>query len=81
MHALAKKHDAEMAICNLQKVDEHGVVTQKLTQIDFHQFPTARRVGKMIECGSVGSGNLGLNVPPVKHHAVIAQRHLLVATK
>ena len=30
---LALKHDAEMVICNIQKVDEHGKVTQKLTQI------------------------------------------------
>lgn len=33
MYDLAKKHDAEMVICNLQKVDENGNVTQKLTQI------------------------------------------------
>ena len=33
MYALAKKHDAEIVICNLQKVNEHGLVTQKLTQI------------------------------------------------
>lgn len=33
MYRLAKKHDAEMVICNLQKVDEHGNITQKLTQI------------------------------------------------
>ena len=33
MYALAKKHDAEMVICNLQKVDQNGNVTQKLTQI------------------------------------------------
>ncbi|MCX8522954.1 glycosyltransferase [Chryseobacterium formosus] len=30
---LAKKHEAEMVICNIQKVDEHGNITQKLTQI------------------------------------------------
>jgi len=30
---LAKKHDAEMVICNIQKVDEQGNVKQKLTQI------------------------------------------------
>lgn len=30
---LAEKHDAEMVICNIQKVDEEGNVTQKLTQI------------------------------------------------
>lgn len=30
---LALKHQAEMVICNIQKVDEHGNVTQKLTQI------------------------------------------------
>jgi len=30
---LAVKHNAEMVICNIQKVDEHGNVTQKLTQI------------------------------------------------
>lgn len=30
---LAEKHDAEMVICNIQKVDEHGIVSQKLTQI------------------------------------------------
>lgn len=30
---LAEKHDAEMVICNIQKVDEHGNVTQKLRQI------------------------------------------------
>lgn len=33
MYDLAKKHTAEMVICNLQKVDENGNVTQKLTQI------------------------------------------------
>lgn len=33
MYSLAKKHSAEMVICNLQKIDEHGNVTQKLTQI------------------------------------------------
>ena len=33
MYQLAKKHSAEMVICNLQKVDEDGNVTQKLTQI------------------------------------------------
>ncbi|UFH33891.1 glycosyltransferase [Chryseobacterium sp. C-71] len=30
---LALKHQAEMVICNIQKVDEHGNVTQKLTQV------------------------------------------------
>jgi len=30
---LAEKHSAEMVICNIQKVDEKGNVTQKLTQI------------------------------------------------
>lgn len=33
MLGLALKHDAEMVICNIQKVDEEGNVTQKLTQI------------------------------------------------
>lgn len=33
MYHLAKKHNAEMVLCNLQKVDEFGNVTQKLTQI------------------------------------------------
>ena len=33
MYDLAEKHQAEMAICNLQKVDEDGNVTQKLTQL------------------------------------------------
>ncbi len=33
MYHLAKKHNAEMVVCNLQKVDEFGTVTQKLTQI------------------------------------------------
>lgn len=33
MYDLAQKHAAEIVICNLQKVDEHGNVTQKLTQI------------------------------------------------
>lgn len=33
MYNLAQKHDAEMVICNLQKVDQFGNVTQKLTQI------------------------------------------------
>lgn len=33
MLGLAVKHDAEMVICNIQKVDEEGNVTQKLTQI------------------------------------------------
>lgn len=33
MVMLAQKHDAEMVICNIQKVDEGGNVIQKLTQI------------------------------------------------
>lgn len=33
MFSLAEKHNSEMVICNIQKVDEHGNVTQKLTQI------------------------------------------------
>lgn len=33
MYSLAVKHQAEMTICNLQKVDENGNVTQKLTQL------------------------------------------------
>ena len=33
LYSLAIKHDAEMVICNLQKVDQHGNVTQKLPQI------------------------------------------------
>lgn len=33
MYGLAKKNEAEIVICNLQKVDEYGNVTQKLTQI------------------------------------------------
>lgn len=33
MYHLAEKHNAEMVICNLQKVDEQGNVTQKLPQI------------------------------------------------
>ncbi|WP_018675061.1 glycosyltransferase family 2 protein [Riemerella columbina] len=33
MYTLAKKNVAQMVICNLQKVNEHGEVTQKLTQI------------------------------------------------
>lgn len=33
MYNLAEKYNAEMAICNLQKVDEEGNVTQKLTQL------------------------------------------------
>ncbi len=33
MYNLAEKHSAEMVICNLQKVDENGNITQKLTQI------------------------------------------------
>jgi len=33
MYSLAKKHSAEMVICNLQKVDEKGKLAQKLTQI------------------------------------------------
>lgn len=30
---LAEKHQSKMVICNIQKVDQHGNVTQKLTQI------------------------------------------------
>lgn len=30
---LVEKHSAEIVICNIQKVDEKGNVTQKLTQI------------------------------------------------
>lgn len=33
MYSLATKHHAEMVICNIQKVDERGNTTQKLTQI------------------------------------------------
>ncbi|MFC6267000.1 glycosyltransferase family 2 protein [Frigoriflavimonas asaccharolytica] len=33
MYQLTKKNKAEMAICNLQKVDEVGKIIQKLTQI------------------------------------------------
>jgi glycosyltransferase involved in cell wall biosynthesis len=33
MYNLAEKHSAEMTICNLQKVDENGNITQKLTQL------------------------------------------------
>ena len=33
MYTLAQKHAAEMVICNLQKVDQNGNVTQKLTQV------------------------------------------------
>ena len=33
MYQLAQKHSAEMAICNLQKVDETGKILQKLRQI------------------------------------------------
>ncbi len=33
MYHLAEKHSAEMVICNLQKVDEQGTITQKLTQL------------------------------------------------
>ncbi|WP_300672394.1 glycosyltransferase [Soonwooa sp.] len=33
MYDLSQKHQAEMVICNLQKVDQFGNVTQKLTQI------------------------------------------------
>ena len=33
MYSLAQKYDAEMVICNLQKVDENGKIIQKLTQI------------------------------------------------
>ncbi|HEX7869299.1 MAG TPA: glycosyltransferase family 2 protein, partial [Chryseobacterium sp.] len=32
MLGLTEKYDAEMVICNIQKVDEHGNITQKLTQ-------------------------------------------------
>ncbi|KPE51293.1 glycosyltransferase family 2 protein [Chryseobacterium indologenes] len=33
MLQLAEKHDAKMVICNIQKVDQNGNVTQKLTQL------------------------------------------------
>ncbi|KFF09582.1 glycosyltransferase family 2 protein [Chryseobacterium luteum] len=33
MQQLAEKHRAKMVICNIQKVDQNGKVTQKLTQI------------------------------------------------
>lgn len=33
MYELAKKNSAELVICNVQKVNEKGAVTQKLTQI------------------------------------------------
>ena len=33
MYVLAKNHEAELVICNLQKVDQSGNIIQKLTQI------------------------------------------------
>lgn len=33
MVGLAEKHQAKMVICNIQKVDQHGKITRKLTQI------------------------------------------------
>lgn len=33
MYDLAEKHHAQMVVCNLQKIDESGKVTQKLVQI------------------------------------------------
>lgn len=33
MYHLAEKHQAQIVICNLQKIDEKGYITQKLTQI------------------------------------------------
>lgn len=33
LYLLAQKHQAEMVICNLQKIDENGTVSQKLFQI------------------------------------------------
>jgi len=33
MFLLGEKHQAKMVICNIQKVDENGKVTQKLTQL------------------------------------------------
>jgi len=33
MVALAEKHDVKMVICNIQKVNQNGKVTQKLTQL------------------------------------------------
>lgn len=33
MLLLAEKHHTKMVICNIQKVDQHGAITQKLTQI------------------------------------------------
>lgn len=33
LYALAKNNDAEMVICNLQKVNEYEAITQKLTQL------------------------------------------------
>lgn len=33
MYELAEKHQAEMVICNLQKINEDGIVVQKLEQI------------------------------------------------
>lgn len=33
MFLLAQKHNAQMVICNIQKVDQEGNITQKLTQL------------------------------------------------
>lgn len=38
MHGLCQTYDADIAICNLQKVNENGEITQKLTQLS--NFPT-----------------------------------------
>lgn len=50
MFLLAEKYKAEITICNIQKVDEHGRVAQKLTQI-----PNMPEKIKLEDCFSVFS--------------------------
>ncbi len=44
MVSLAEKHQAQITICNIQKVDENGVVLQKLTQLP--NFPERVELSK-----------------------------------
>ena len=68
MYNLAKKYQAQMAICNLQKVDENGNVTQKLSQLP--NFPDKIELDKNLSvfsdlsyfaCNKIFSKELFLN--------------------
>lgn len=68
MFGLAKQHNAEMVICNLQKVDENGKILQKLAQISgvpqsfsIEQYPSVFSDLSYFACNKIFHKSLFLN--------------------